>query len=165
MMPTFPKDFWEETQGSLEFIPSNDIPIDITFTAVKMFLFDKDKILLTKVPRGWDMPTGHKEEGEDLYRAVIRETQEETGVIVKQPKFIGYLKITQVTKNENNKKYPSISAIAIFCCRDFSIVDFITPLHEATEMCFYDINKVAEIHHRWSPLNESMMRYAYSIKV
>lgn len=158
---TFPKDLWEETQSIVEFIPSNDIPEDIQFTAVKVFLFDKNKLLLTKVPRGWDIPTGHKEEGEDLFNAIKRETLEETGVIVKQKKFIGYLKLTQIKQNEINKKYPPISAIAVFTCRDFTISDFTTPSHEATERCFYYINRVAEIHHRWSPLNESMMKYAY----
>jgi len=164
MTETFPEDFWEETQSTLEFIPTSDIPTDVIFTAVKMFLFDGDKILLTKVPRGWDTPAGHREEGEDIFDAVKRETQEEAGVVVGETRFIGYLKLIQLERNEKNKKYPQVSGIGIFLCRDFTLLDFSNPLHEATERRFQNIDKIAEIHHRWSPLNESIMRYVYQQK-
>jgi len=164
MIKDFPRDFWEETQSALEFIPTNDVPADILFTAVKMFLFDENKILLTKVPRGWDTPAGHIEKGEDIFDAVKRETQEEAGVVAGQIRFIGYLKIVQLKRNEKNEKYPQVSGIGIFLCRDFELLDFSNPLHEATERRFQNIDKVVEIHHRWSPLNESIMRYAYRLR-
>lgn len=162
MTQTFPKDFWEQAQTNIEFIATSYISGDIPFTAVKMLLFDDHKLLLTKVPRGWDIPTGHKEEGESIVETVKRETLEETGVTAKNVIFIGYLKLTQVVQNEQNKKYPPLSAIGVFICRDFTVSDFNKPLHEATERCFQEIDRIGEIHHYWPPIMESIMRYAYS---
>jgi hypothetical protein len=164
MVNNFPNDFWEEMQSKVEFIPTEKIPDNVLFTAVKMFLFEKNKILLTKVPRGWDLPTGHKENNEDIFQAVKRETEEETGIIANQSQFIGYLKLAQVKQNEKNKKYPLTSGIGVFACKNFVKSNFDKPLCEATKRCFRDINSVSKIHHRWSPLMESIMRYAYSIE-
>ncbi|KKP43247.1 MAG: hypothetical protein A2639_02980 [Candidatus Staskawiczbacteria bacterium RIFCSPHIGHO2_01_FULL_34_27] len=164
IIQAFPKDFWEQEQSNIEFILTDDAPADIPFTAVKMLLFDDHKLLLTKVPRGWDIPTGHKEEGEDIAEAVKRETLEETGVVANQMIFIGYLKLIKAAQNEQNKKYPPVSAIGVFVCKDFTVSDFSEPLHEATERCFQEIDKIGEIHHSWSSLMESIMWYAYKHK-
>ena len=42
----------------------------------------------TRRPGQWDMPGGGVDEGEDLIQAAIRETQEEAGITLKQPKTI-----------------------------------------------------------------------------
>lgn len=156
----FPKDFWKETQSSIEFIPTNLTPKNICFTAIKMFIFRNEKILLTKVPRGWDIPTGHIEKDETLIETARRETKEETGAKLIKTQFIGYLKLLKLKENEENKRYPKISAIAIFLSTDFKL----GPLEnkfEATDRKLQKINSVQEIHHNWTELMESIMRYAY----
>jgi len=158
----FPKDFWKETQNSIEFIPTSLIPKNIHFTAIKMFIFRNENILLTKVPRGWDIPTGHIEQGETLIETARRETKEETGAKLITAQFIGYFKLLKLKENKENKRYPKISAIAVFLSTDFKI----GPLEnkfEATDRKLQKINSIQKIHHNWTDLMESVMRYAYSL--
>lgn len=58
---------------------------------VKGLVFnDKDEILLILHPRrGWEMPGGKVELGESLPGALVREVQEESGVVVKVEKLVG----------------------------------------------------------------------------
>jgi 8-oxo-dGTP pyrophosphatase MutT (NUDIX family) len=53
-----------------------------------IFLFNKkgDKFLLMKHPTRWDIPKGHKENGESDMETAIREFEEETGISRKQIK-------------------------------------------------------------------------------
>lgn len=51
---------------------------------------EKNEILLIKGPsRGWEMPGGQVEEGESLKEAAIRETKEESGIIIEILRFCG----------------------------------------------------------------------------
>ena len=53
-------------------------------TAVVGCLFDKQgNILVIQNDRGWDLPGGHIEKGENTTEALIREAQEEAGAEVK----------------------------------------------------------------------------------
>lgn len=46
-------------------------------------MFVGDKVLMVKNPEGmWGFPKGHREDNETPIEAAIRETQEETGIIV-----------------------------------------------------------------------------------
>ena len=58
------------------------------FSAVYLFLKQNNKILLQKRVNGWmdgfySLPAGHLDGGETIKQAIIRETFEETGLIVK----------------------------------------------------------------------------------
>ncbi|MDQ0208792.1 NUDIX hydrolase [Alkalicoccobacillus murimartini] len=59
-------------------------------SAATVVLNEKDEMLLIKGPRrGWEMPGGQVEEGESLTDAAIRETEEESGIIVEITRFCG----------------------------------------------------------------------------
>lgn len=51
---------------------------------------EKERLLLIKHPhRGWELPQGHVEEGEDLFNAAEREVLEESGYEVRVDKLLG----------------------------------------------------------------------------
>ncbi|MGP1907929.1 NUDIX hydrolase [Metabacillus sp. JX24] len=59
-------------------------------SAATIVLNEKREILLIKGPkRGWEIPGGQVEEGESLKAAAIRETREESGIIIEVTKFCG----------------------------------------------------------------------------
>ncbi|MCM2677961.1 NUDIX hydrolase [Alkalicoccobacillus plakortidis] len=59
-------------------------------SAAAIVLNDKNELLLVKNPRrGWEMPGGQVEEGESIKTAAIRETEEESGIIIEVTKFCG----------------------------------------------------------------------------
>ncbi|KUP06908.1 ADP-ribose pyrophosphatase [Bacillus coahuilensis m2-6] len=59
-------------------------------SAATIVLNDKHELLLIKGPkRGWEMPGGQVEEGESLSAAAIRETLEESGILVEIERFCG----------------------------------------------------------------------------
>ena len=64
-------------------------PVDICSTAFA-FAFMDDRMLMTRlVKRGWDIPGGHIEPGESPEQAVIRETIEETQVVIQPLELVG----------------------------------------------------------------------------
>lgn len=71
--------------NSKQFTPPKHI-----VSAATIVFNERDEILLIKGPRrGWEMPGGQVEEGESLKDAAIRETAEETGIIIDGLKFCG----------------------------------------------------------------------------
>ena len=52
--------------------------------------------------RGWNFPGGHVEKGEYITPSVVREIEEETGLIIEKPKLCG---IKEFHKSKDGKRY------------------------------------------------------------
>lgn len=76
---------------SWSFVVSSE-PIDPALcTAVFCITTYEGKLLLTENgKRGWEIPGGHKEEGESIQDAVIREVAEETGAVIDDIEMFGF---------------------------------------------------------------------------
>lgn len=77
---------------------------------IGVLIFDNQKILLGERQRShgaatWGPPGGHLEFGENFAECAIRETREETGLIIADPRFLA---ITNDIFEEDNKHYVSI---------------------------------------------------------
>ncbi|MBP9711558.1 MAG: NUDIX hydrolase [Candidatus Pacebacteria bacterium] len=99
--------------NTVEVYLSDELPELALCTASYTFVFKDNKFLQTELREGerperrLDIPGGHIDEGENPEVTAVRETYEETGVHVKNPKLVGYIKITtHVTKPENPSRYP-----------------------------------------------------------
>lgn len=158
-MNTFSPDFWDKTQSQITFIPSSALPVDLPITAVKGFVIQKDKVLLTQVQRGWDLPTGHVEVGETPEEAFLRETFEETGAEVRDYILLGYMRLVQIIQNEQNKQYPELSGIAVFASSDFVLRDFI-PNSEACARKLVEANQLEQMHHHWTGMMNDILIFA-----
>jgi 8-oxo-dGTP pyrophosphatase MutT (NUDIX family) len=159
-MSKFAIEYWLETNSRVEFFPATQQP-DYPVTAVKIYVFQDDKLLLTNVvTRGWDLPGGHIEQGETPEQAILRELEEETGASVDNFQLIGYLKITNEKENERNKKYPKESCILVYkgygltldTAHDFQL--------EASESKLVPIDQLHQVHHDWNEAKAQVVEYA-----
>jgi 8-oxo-dGTP pyrophosphatase MutT (NUDIX family) len=103
---------WVKEENTIEVHLADSIPSIEDCASVYAFVFKDGKFLQTELRKGerpiqrLDIPGGHVDEGETLEQAVIRETFEETGVIVKVRKFVAYKKVTLKGAKPENYRYP-----------------------------------------------------------
>jgi 8-oxo-dGTP pyrophosphatase MutT (NUDIX family) len=165
MKQVFQLDFLEKTQSNIEFIATDTLPQNITLTAVIGMLIRGDTILLTKIPRGWDFPSGHIEENETPEQAMMREVMEETGATLHSLALLGYLELTKTTENELNNRYPLLSAIPVYVSSDFTLPDIFDNKFEAEECKVIGQKDISKHHHRWTPMWNDILEYAMNKSV
>jgi 8-oxo-dGTP pyrophosphatase MutT (NUDIX family) len=91
---------------------SGDLPADETVSTAFAFVFDpRGRLLLTHVDRpgrGWDLPGGHLEPGEDPGTAAARELHEETGLVLPVAELTpaGWLRIDRRGRRPAGDRYP-----------------------------------------------------------
>jgi nucleoside triphosphatase YtkD len=162
-MLQFTAEYWPDTNSRVEFYPTATVP-DLPVTAVKIYVFQDDNLLLTHIrSRGWDLPGGHIEPGETPEQAVIRELKEETGATVKYIELIGYLKVTNEQENEKNKKYPKESCDLVYKGYDAVVNANYSFKLEASGSKFVPIDVLPRIHHQWNTAKAQVVSYAASV--
>lgn len=84
----------------------------------------------------WSMPGGHLDNGETPEHTAVRETQEETGLIVINPRFIGFT--NDIFPDEPGKHY-----ITLWVCADW-IEGEAEPTAEMGEFQWVEFDKLPE---------------------
>ena len=154
-------EYWPETNSRVEFFPSV-VPPELPVTAVKIYVFQDNELLLTNIDtRGWDLPGGHIEPDETPEEAIARELHEETGMQVKHPRLIGYLKITNEKENERNRKYPKVSCILVYKGYEATVDGNHSFQLEASESKFIPIDQLSQVHHNWNDAKAYVVDYAF----
>ena len=105
--------FWlpKGMKATVETYLSDEFPNIDLCPSVYAFVFKEKNILQTdlregeRLTRTLDIPGGHIEGKETPEQSVIRETFEETGVIIKSPKLVAYKKIIIHSPEPNDWKY------------------------------------------------------------
>jgi len=162
VMQQFSTEYWPETNSRVEFLPGA-MPPDLPATAVKIYVFQDDKLLLTNIMnRGWDLPGGHIEPGEMPEQTVSRELREETGASVARIELIGYLHITNEQENERNRKYPRESCILVYKGYEPTVNANHTFQLEASEAKFVPQGDLPQVHHGWNDAKAQVVAYAVS---
>lgn len=102
---------WGGHYVKLTWLPGAELPDPAYVTSVHGVCMDQGKIMLVHVTdRGFNLPGGHKEDGESPTDTFIRECMEEGYVKCDSPSYIG---VIRVSHEENplfdpNGKYPLI---------------------------------------------------------
>ncbi len=97
---------------------------------------DHNEILLIKGPRrGWEMPGGQVEERESLKAAAIRETKEESGIVIEVVKFCGVFQNVEGSICNTLFLAKAIGGKPTTSSESLEVGFF--PVHEALEMVTY----------------------------
>jgi len=164
-MIKFADEYWQETASRVEFLPAT-APPGLPVTAVKIYVFQDDKLLLTHInTRGWDLPGGHIEAGETAEEAVVRELKEETGAGVSRFGLIGYLKVTNEKENKVNRKYPRVSCILVYKGAGLTFDQRHQFQLEASASRLVPLRELAKVHHDWNEHKAQVVEYAASCLV
>lgn len=82
----------------------NNKEINNTFTRVKILLINsKNEITLAFSDNAYHFVGGHVEKNETLNNALIREVEEETGIVLEKKEYKPFFKITQILKDYPKK--------------------------------------------------------------
>ncbi|MEI7810662.1 MAG: NUDIX hydrolase [bacterium] len=87
-------------------------------SAVFLVALQGTKILAIKNERGWDIPGGHIEPGENYKEALIREVQEEAGAVFSDEKLLA------IVESSNQTIYKD-KVMFIFATKNFTLNEFI----------------------------------------
>jgi 8-oxo-dGTP diphosphatase len=103
---------WIETESILETFISDEMPPIDECSSAYAFVLKNKELLQTELREGerplrqLDIPGGHIDSEETPEEAVMRETFEETGVQIQEPRLVAYSKITIVSEKPDNYQYP-----------------------------------------------------------
>jgi 8-oxo-dGTP diphosphatase len=82
-------------------------PRELTSAAFGL-VFERGALLLARlVERGWDIPGGHLEPGENAEEAMRREVLEETGAIVRATSVFAHQRIRLLSSRPPGYRYPT----------------------------------------------------------
>ncbi len=87
-----------------EFYASPDFPAENLITAVCCMVLYKQKIVIIRNHRGWELPGGKIKDNETPSEAIVREVHEETGFLITDLKNIGYKKLFPAFPIINSEK-------------------------------------------------------------
>lgn len=127
---------WMPTNSEARLYHTDEMPpLEICGTAFA-FAFIDDRMLMTRlVKRGWDIPGGHIEPGESPEQAVIRETIEETRVVVEPLELVGVQELEVFGSLPRDGWNTRLRAQLFYLCKVREALPFI-PTRETTERNF-----------------------------
>ena len=123
-----------------DFILTDTLP-DLPVTSVFGVYIADGKLALTKNERGWELPGGHVNPGEEFDAALAREMKEEAGVLVETAALFGYVDIrnqSETVHDETGELYPNHAAILFY-----SVTGMYSGVHdpeEATACGLFDLD-------------------------
>ena len=117
------------------------------------------RVLLTQVAdRGWDLPGGHREDGEDVPGTAVRELAEGTGVVVPSDALrpVGHQRVTLLGEAPSGYRYPApVAYLAVLVTEVGRPVDVPGPTDgESVAAAWWSVDEAEGLvgHRHWWPL-------------
>ena len=116
---------------------------DTLIATTLAYVFRDDELLLSLHPqRGWGLPGGHRELGETIEQTIIREVLEETQVVIKEPRTIGYISTEMIGQKPDNYHYPyPIRYAQVFVAESGKVLPFMA-VADAIDRQFVKLGKL-----------------------
>lgn len=140
--------------ASWEFIFSDITPSSEKTTAVVCIPTDGQKLLIVRHKlRGWELPGGHKEEGETLVQTVAREVEEESGYSIQTPVPFGHQKFTY-REPVNEPPYPPYPHPVAYIAYFYGLLTTQAPRHpmssqEIAGVGLFSLEEACGLLHHW----------------
>ena len=106
---------WLPRPNEGQMILSSQLPLRELVNAALVLAFEGEQLLMTElVKRGWDIPGGHVEQGEQLEETARREIREETGALLGPLHLLGYQRLRLLGTKLDGYRYPYPESYQIF---------------------------------------------------
>lgn len=151
----FPLDKWND-HTQVEFIVGGTHALPVTAVSC-VTTIATGEIVLAKPVRGFDVPGGHLEEGEDEITALIREVSEEVGAeFIQPPELVGHFVARQ--QPHLSQQYPEAAKIPLYIGR-VNLDEVFMPILESSERRIATFEEALRLYHRPNPQFEAIMYY------
>ncbi len=134
-------------------------PIELV-TACFVYPIYQNRIVLSKTPRGWGPPGGHREPNETPEDCVRREALEEAAICLGSLTLVGRWVATKIFDSPYNQKYPQIGYQLLYLASVTNILPF-EANHETTDRIITTIDKLQKLHHDYEAVKDILF-YAHS---
>lgn len=149
---------WGQSRVMLTWKASTQLPDRVKITSVHGFCFYEEKLILVDLKqRGWDIPGGHIDLGEEPEACFKRETLEEA-YVEGNCELIGYI-IVDHSENPNWKEsgiYPKVG-YQVFYKMSVEKLHTFDAQYESTKRILIDSNLVSQYHHDWNSLYQEIL--------
>ena len=116
---------WLPDPSYIEVISADQIPSEAVVSSCFCFIVDQDNKVLfikNKKPyRSWEIPGGHVEPGETALECVVRECEEESSSLIKNPTLFALYKIHNL---DSKSPYFGIQYQAFFYTKSYDLKTF-----------------------------------------
>jgi 8-oxo-dGTP pyrophosphatase MutT (NUDIX family) len=143
---------WEDKEYELSWIQPSDIPVDAVVTSVHGYCFKDESLLVIENQRGFELPGGHLEHGEDYEAAFKREVIEEACIHIANIELLGYIRVEPLVKNSLSK-YPPVSYMS-FCSSEVKSTEVYSPKFECVSRKYISPLDIRQEHHSWLDIYE-----------
>lgn len=140
-----PSNSYDNVAYKVEKLATSELAEDTMVATVLAYVFDGEgRLALTLHPkRGWGLPVGHREGGESVQEAVVREVMEETRIEIVDTTPIGHIRMEMMGEMPAGYAYPYPTRIGqVFAARVGQVLPF-TPIEDAHERAFVTMSDLA----------------------
>lgn len=156
----FTETYWGPDKSTkVIFEPGNTLPARHLVTSCFVFaVVDAASVVMAKPKRGWGLPGGHLEPGEEPEECVRREAYEEAAIKLGDLTLIGWWRTSQLFVSEHNSKYPPEAYQLLYTSNVLALDEF-NPKHEVSERAVVPFSDINEFHHN-SATSGPILAYA-----
>lgn len=150
------------TPNEVALILDKELPPAPLITSALVLAFrDQDLLMINLNSRGWDIPGGHLEEGENAEGAMRREVMEETGASLNKVQMLGYQRIRLLSPCPPNYRYPYPESYQIIFVATVAELSNFLPTTESRERALFAPHEAASL--RWVQKNREFYDAALAV--